>query len=171
MQAEQQPVQEENSSAPAEGGELKAFLSGTVIPLEEVPDDVFSKRIIGDGLAIEPIDHTVVAPAEGTVSVVMKDSKHACGLTLDNGMEILIHIGIDTVAMNGDGFELFVDQGDHVKEGQPLISFDPEKIRAAGYPLTTILIMTNPGQAKDVTYRDQEGLKAEAGETPIITFD
>ena len=171
VQAEQQPVQEENSSAPAEGGELKAFLSGTVIPLEEVPDDVFSKRIIGDGLAIEPIDHTVVAPAEGTVSVVMKDSKHACGLTLDNGMEILIHIGIDTVAMNGDGFELFVDQGDHVKEGQPLISFDPEKIRAAGYPLTTILIMTNPGQAKDVTYRDQEGLKAEAGETPIITFD
>ena len=125
VQAEQQPVQEENSSA----------------------------------------------PAEGTVSVVMKDSKHACGLTLDNGMEILIHIGIDTVAMNGDGFELFVDQGDHVKEGQPLISFDPEKIRAAGYPLTTILIMTNPGQAKDVKYRDQEGLKAEAGETPIITFD
>ncbi len=171
VQAEQQPVQEENSSAPAEGGELKAFLSGTVIPLEAVPDDVFSKRIIGDGLAIEPTDHTVVAPAEGTVSVVMKDSKHACGLTLDNGMEILIHIGIDTVAMNGDGFELFVDQGDHVKEGQPLISFDPEKIRAAGYPLTTILIMTNPGQAKDVTYRDQEGLKAEAGETPIITFD
>ena len=171
VQAEQQPVQEENSSAPAEGGELKAFLSGTVIPLEEVPDDVFSKRIIGDGLAIEPTDHTVVAPAEGTVSVVMKDSKHACGLTLDNGMEILIHIGIDTVAMNGDGFELFVDQGDHVKEGQPLISFDPEKIRAAGYPLTTILIMTNPGQAKDVKYRDQEGLKAEAGETPIITFD
>ena len=105
------------------------------------------------------------------MSVVMKDSKHACGLTLDNGMEILIHIGIDTVAMNGDGFELFVDQGDHVKEGQPLISFDPEKIRAAGYPLTTILIMTNPGQAKDVKYRDQEGLKAEAGETPIITFD
>ena len=171
VQAEQQPVQEENSSAPAEGGELKAFLSGTVIPLEEVPDDVFSKRIIGDGLAIEPTNHTVVAPAEGTVSVVMKDSKHACGLTLDNGMEILIHIGIDTVAMNGDGFELFVDQGDHVKEGQPLVSFDPEKIRAAGYPLTTILIMTNPGQAKDVTYRDQEGLKAEAGETPIITFD
>lgn len=116
-QAEQQPVQEENGSAPAEGGELKAFLSGKVIPLEEVPDDVFSKRIIGDGLAIEPTDHTVVAPAAGTVSVVMQDSKHACGITLDNGMEILIHIGIDTVAMNGDGFELFVNQGDHVEAG------------------------------------------------------
>lgn len=170
-QAEQQPVQEENGSAPAEGGELKAFLSGKVIPLEEVPDDVFSKRIIGDGLAIEPTDHTVVAPAAGTVSVVMQDSKHACGITLDNGMEILIHIGIDTVAMNGDGFELFVNQGDHVEAGQPLISFDPEKIRAAGYPLTTILIMTHPGQAKDLKYRDQEGLEAQAGTTAIITFD
>ena len=170
-QAEQQPVQEENGSAPAEGGELKAFLSGKVIPLEEVPDDVFSKRIIGDGLAIEPTDHTVVAPAAGTVSVVMQDSKHACGITLDNGMEILIHIGIDTVAMNGDGFELFVNQGDHVEAGQPLISFDPEKIRAAGYPLATILIMTNPGQAKDLKYRDQEGLEAQAGTTAIITFD
>ena len=170
-QAEQQPVQEENGSASAEGGELKAFLSGKVIPLEEVPDDVFSKRIIGDGLAIEPTDHTVVAPAAGTVSVVMQDSKHACGITLDNGMEILIHIGIDTVAMNGDGFELFVNQGDHVEAGQPLISFDPEKIRAAGYTLTTILIMTNPGQAKDLKYRDQEGLEAQAGTTAIITFD
>ena len=170
-QAEQQPVQEENGSASAEGGELKAFLSGKVIPLEEVPDDVFSKRIIGDGLAIEPTDHTVVAPAAGTVSVVMQDSKHACGITLDNGMEILIHIGIDTVAMNGDGFVLFVNQGDHVEAGQPLISFDPEKIRAAGYPLTTILIMTNPGQAKDLKYRDQEGLEAQAGTTAIITFD
>ena len=170
-QAEQQPVQEENGSASAEGGELKAFLSGKVIPLEEVPDDVFSKRIIGDGLAIEHTDHTVVAPAAGTVSVVMQDSKHACGITLDNGMEILIHIGIDTVAMNGDGFELFVNQGDHVEAGQPLISFDPEKIRAAGYPLTTILIMTNPGQAKDLKYRDQEGLEAQAGTTAIITFD
>ena len=170
-QAEQQPVQEENGSASAEGGELKAFLSGKVIHLEEVPDDVFSKRIIGDGLAIEPTDHTVVAPAAGTVSVVMQDSKHACGITLDNGMEILIHIGIDTVAMNGDGFELFVNQGDHVEAGQPLISFDPEKIRAAGYPLTTILIMTNPGQAKVLKYRDQEGLEAQAGTTAIITFD
>ena len=170
-QAEQQPVQEENGSASAEGGELKAFLSGKVIHLEEVPDDVFSKRISGDGLAIEPTDHTVVAPAAGTVSVVMQDSKHACGITLDNGMEILIHIGIDTVAMNGDGFELFVNQGDHVEAGQPLISFDPEKIRAAGYPLTTILIMTNPGQAKDLKYRDQEGLEAQAGTTAIITFD
>ena len=170
-QAEQQPVQEENGSASAEGGELKAFLSGKVIHLEAVPDDVFSKRIIGDGLAIEPTDHTVVAPAAGTVSVVMQDSKHACGITLDNGMEILIHIGIDTVAMNGDGFELFVNQGDHVEAGQPLISFDPEKIRAAGYPLTTILIMTNPGQAKDLKYRDQEGLEAQAGTTAIITFD
>lgn len=139
--------------------------------MEEVPDDVFSKRIIGDGLAIEPEDNTVVAPGSGTVSVVMKDSKHACGLTLDNGMEILIHVGIDTVAMNGDGFELFVDQGDRVEAGQPLLSFDPEKIKAAGYPMTTFLILTNPGQAQNLKYRDQEQLKAQAGKTAIITFE
>ena len=132
---------------------------------------MFSSGVLGDGLAIRPENDTVYAPADGKATALIQDSKHACGITLDNGMEILIHIGIDTVAMNGDGFELFVNQGDHVEAGQPLISFDPEKIRAAGYPLTTILIMTNPGQAKDLKYRDQEGLEAQAGTTAIITFD
>ena len=78
-------------------GELKAFLSGKVIPLEEVPDDVFSQHVMGDGLAIEPTDTLVKAPAPGKVSAVMEDSRHACGLAFENGMEVLIHVGIDTV--------------------------------------------------------------------------
>ena len=168
-QAEQQPVQEENGSASAEGGELKAFLSGKVIHLEEVPDDVFSKRIIGDGLAIEPTDHTVVAPAAGTVSVVMQDSKHACGITLDNGMEILIHIGIDTVAMNGDGFEYLISEGQKVKAGTPLIRFSRKKIKAAGHPDVTVCIITEEGNAKNIQFTT--GIQAKAGETEVASFE
>src|SRR5699024_3499659 len=97
--------------------------SGKVIPLDEVPDEVFSQHVMGDGLAIEPTDNTVVAPADAQVTVVMDDSKHACGLALAKGMELLIHVGIDTVDMNGDGFELFVKAGDTVHAGDPLIKF------------------------------------------------
>ena len=160
-QAEQQPVQEENGSASAEGGELKAFLSGKVIPLEEVPDDVFSKRIIGDGLAIEPTDHTVVAPAAGTVSVVMQDSKHACGITLDNGMEILIHIGINTVSLEGQGFEAFVAQGDRVECGDKLICADLNLIREKGLSPQTMMILPE-GNGLDVTVFSSE--QAEIGD-------
>ena len=160
-QAEQQPVQEENGSASAEGGELKAFLSGKVIHLEEVPDDVFSKRIIGDGLAIEPTDHTVVAPAAGTVSVVMQDSKHACGITLDNGMEILIHIGINTVSLEGQGFEAFVAQGDRVECGDKLICADLNLIREKGLSPQTMMILPE-GNGLDVTVFSSE--QAEIGD-------
>ena len=105
---ESSPEAEAGETAETGEGELKAFLSGKVIPLEEVPDDVFSQHVMGDGLAIEPTDTLVKAPAAGKVSAVMEDSRHACGLAFENGMEVLIHVGIDTVDMNGDGFELFV---------------------------------------------------------------
>lgn len=147
---------------------LKAFLDGKVIPLEEVPDDVFSKHIIGDGLAIEPKSNVVLAPLDGIVSVVMKDTKHACGLKLDNGMEVLIHIGIDTVQMNGEGFGLFVKEGDKVRQGDSLIEFDLEKIREAKYPAVTVLIVTNPGNTTEITYLS--GMEAEAGKTAIVTY-
>lgn len=148
--------------------ELKAVLDGKVIPLDDVNDNVFSQHIMGDGVAIEPTSNTVVAPAAATVSVVMADSKHACGLTLANGMELLIHVGIDTVAMNGDGFELFVNEGDTVRAGDPLIRFDPEKIKAAGYPATTMFIVTDEGEAKNVQYHTD--ISATAKETVIVSF-
>ena len=86
-------------------GEIKSVLSGRVIPIEEVEDNVFSQKIMGDGVAVEPEDTVVKAPADAAVTVVMKESGHACGLTLANGLELLIHVGIDTVDMNGDGFQ------------------------------------------------------------------
>lgn len=150
------------------GGVLKAFLSGQAIPLEDVPDDVFAQHIMGDGLAIEPSDETVVAPADATVSAVIEDSRHACGLTLDNGMELLIHVGIDTVDMKGDGFELFVAVGDQVRCGQPLIRFSREKIAAAGHPATTVCIVTDPGSTEHIDYHT--GMEVSAGQTEIVTF-
>lgn len=147
---------------------LKAFLSGKAVPLENVPDEVFSQHVMGDGMAIEPTDNTVVAPADAEVSVVMEDSRHACGLTLANGMEVLIHVGIDTVNMQGDGFELFVKQGDKVRCGQPLLRFEPEKIKAAGYPTITVFVVTDEGDAKDIQY--VTGVDVKAGETDIVNF-
>ena len=162
------PTGESGGSPAAAPTELKAVLSGKVIPLEEVPDAVFSQHIMGDGVAIEPVSDTVLAPADGEVTVVMEDSRHACGLTLSNGMELLIHVGIDTVEMNGDGFELFVKAGDQVKCGDPLIRFDMEKIRAAGHPATTVFLVTEEGEASGIQYLT--GMDTQAGSTPVIRF-
>lgn len=90
---------------------------------------MFSSKALGDGLAIEPEENVIVAPCDATVSVLMEGSRHAVGLTLANGVEILIHEGIDTVNMEGDGFEYFVKEGDKVNAGDKLLSFDPEKIQ------------------------------------------
>ena len=158
-----------DSSAAELTGEIKSVLSGRVIPIEEVEDNVFSQKIMGDGVAVEPEDTVVKAPADAAVTVVMKESGHACGLTLANGLELLIHVGIDTVDMNGDGFQLFVDEGQKVRAGDPLIQFDPEKIRAAGHPLTTMLIVTGEGNAKNVAMHS--GIEAKAAETTVITYE
>ena len=148
--------------------ELKAPLSGHVIPMDQIPDQVFSQGVLGQGVGIEPTGNVVVAPADATVSTVIEDSKHACGLLLDNGVELLIHVGMDTVTMGGDGFQLHVKEGDRVHVGDKLITFDPEKIRAAGHPTTTAFVITEPGS---VHFNFHTGLDAQAGETAIITME
>ena len=148
--------------------ELKAGLTGGVIPISEVPDEVFSQCVMGNGIAIEPESDTVVSPADAEVGVVMADTGHACGLVLDNGAELLIHVGIDTVDMGGDGFELLVKEGEAVKQGQPLIRFDPEKIRAAGHPTVTVFIVTDEGNYETAEYLS--GMDGKAGETTVIRF-
>ena len=153
----------------AEVKELKSILDGKVIPITDVQDEVFSQKIMGDGVAIEPSNTVVTAPADCDVSVVMADTGHACGLTLANGVELLIHVGVDTVDMGGDGFNLLVNEGDHVKAGQPLIEFDPEKIRAAGHPCTTMLIVTGEGSAAGITMHT--GMDVKAGETTVISWE
>lgn len=164
------PDAEEQSQAepPAAGAEgVTAPLSGRVIPMEEIPDQVFSQGILGDGVGIEPTGNVVVAPADATVCSVIEDSRHAVGLTLDNGAELLIHVGIDTVSMNGDGFQLHVKEGDRVHLGDKLITFDPEKIKAAGHPTTTAFLVTDPG---DLAPTFETNVDAQAGRTVVIRF-
>lgn len=169
-QTESTPQQSaQPQEAAADVNKLCAILSGKVIPIEEVEDDVFSQKIMGDGIAFQPSDETVVAPCDATISVVMDGSRHACGMTLPNGMEILIHIGINTVNMNGDGFEAFVNTGDKVKCGQPLIKFSKEKIAKAGYSDTTMLIITEQGNAKNIQFHTN--IDAEAGKTVVSEFE
>ena len=163
-EAEEQP-QAEPPAAGAEG--VTAPLSGRVIPMEEIPDQVFSQGILGEGVGIEPTGNVVVAPTDATVCSVMEDSRHAVGLTLDNGAELLIHVGIDTVSMNGDGFQLHVKAGDRVRLGDKLITFDPEKIKAAGHPTTTAFLVTDPG---DLTPTFETNVDAQAGRTVVIRF-
>lgn len=161
--AQASPLPQQEPAAP---GDIKAPLSGRIIPLEEIPDQVFSQGVLGEGVGIEPTDNVVLAPADGEVSTVMEDSGHACGLLLDNGVELLIHVGMDTVSMGGDGFQLHVKEGDRVRLGDKLITFDPEKIRQAGHPITTAFVVTEPA---DGTFTFHTNQTAQAGQTTVMT--
>lgn len=147
---------------------VTAFLSGKVIPLKEVGDGVFSEGIMGDGFAILPETETLYSPVDAEITVLMEDSRHACGLRLDNGMEILLHIGIDTVSMNGDGFAYLVQEGEKVCAGTPLIRFDRKKIKEAGHPDVTVCIITEQGNAENVHF--YTGIQAEANKTIVAEF-
>ena len=147
--------------------EFKAYLDGEVISLKEIGDGVFSEKMVGDGLAIKPANETVCAPVSGKVTVLMEDSKHAVGMTLSNGVEILIHVGIDTVSMGGDGFSYLVKVGDVVKVGTPLLKFSKAKIKAAGHPDTAVFVVTNPN---GVDFKFNSGMKAKTGQTVIASY-
>ena len=157
-------------SAAATDRVLLAPLSGTVRPITEMPDPVFSSKAMGDGLAIEPAAgaDTVVAPADATVAATMPGSNHAIGLVLDDGMELLVHVGVDTVEMGGDGFSCLVEQGQRVSAGQPLMTFSAEKIRAAGHPTAVAFVVTGEGSATGLALLD--GMDAEAGVTTVATY-
>ena len=149
---------------------LLAPLSGAVHPITDMPDQVFASKAMGDGLAIEPAPgaNTIVAPADGVVAATMPGSFHAIGLALDGGLEVLIHVGIDTVEMGGDGFACLVEQGQRVTAGQPLMTFSAEKIRVAGHPTITAFIVTDAGAAADLALID--GVDATAGATTVATY-
>ena len=129
-------------------GQVIQPVIGTVIARESIPDDTFAAGILGDGVGIQPEDETVYAPFDGKISSVA-ESKHAVGLE-SNGMEVLIHVGVDTVNMNGDGFTCLVNEDDEVKAGQPLIRFDRAKIKAAGYSDTVVVLLTNSDDLENV---------------------
>lgn len=121
---------------------LYAPIPGNVVSREKIPDDTFASGVLGDGVGIEPEKGEVVAPCDGEISS-LTDTRHAIGITGPGEMEVLIHVGVDTVKMNGDGFELYVNEGDRVKAGQKLMTFDIEKIKAAGFSTTSAVLLTN----------------------------
>ncbi|MBO0475362.1 PTS glucose transporter subunit IIA [Enterococcus ureasiticus] len=129
--------------------EIVAPIKGDVVALTAVEDGMFSEEILGKGIAIKPVEGIVYAPVSGTVTALF-DSKHAIGLTSDSGVELLIHIGIDTVQLNGMGYEYFVEKGQNIEIGDKLIEFDLEKIAEKGYNIITPVVVTNSADFGDI---------------------
>lgn len=129
---------------------LYSHLSGTIVKLEDVEDEVFSAKILGDGIAVEPSEGKLYAPCDGKVDMIF-DTKHAVNLVSDSGCEILLHIGIDTVKLNGEFFETHVSDGQQIKKGDLLITFDIDGIKNAGYKTTTPMIICNTDDYNSIT--------------------
>lgn len=121
---------------------LYADAKGTIVPMEQIPDEVFAQGILGQCCGIDPAEGKVFAPAGGEITQA-PDSGHALGIMADNGAEVLIHVGVDTVEMKGDGFSPKVKVGDKVKKGDLLLEMDLTKIAAAGHPAVVITVITN----------------------------
>lgn len=127
---------------PSEPGTVYVPVAGTVIELEKIGDGVFSEGILGPGCGIEPAEELVCAPFSGTITQVA-ETKHAIGICSKDNIELLIHVGMDTVDMNGEGFITYVKTGDYVERGQKLMKFSLADIKAAGHPATTAVILCN----------------------------
>ena len=129
--------------------DLSAYMNGTAIPLSEVEDEVFSQKILGEGVAIKPEEGKLYSPCRGKVEMVF-DTKHAINLVSDQGCEILLHIGIDTVKLGGKYFDVHVSDGQEIHKGELLISFDLDGIKGEGYETTTPMIICNTGDYDSV---------------------
>lgn len=146
---------------------LLAPLTGTLIPLEKVADKAFAQKMLGDGVAVRPDNGLLVAPCDGEISYV-PDTAHAIALTEDHGLEILIHVGLNTVEQQGAGFRALVKTGDKVKAGQPLISFDQAELGTCGCDLTTPMVITNGDKVAKME-KAQVG-PVQAGKDTVLTI-
>ena len=136
-------------------GVVYAPVAGTVIPFAEIPDETFAAGVLGRGVGVQPSEGVVRAPFDGEINTVA-ETRHAVGLSSPDGMELLIHVGVDTVAMNGDGFAALVQEGQKVRAGEPLLTFDRAKIAAAGHPDCVVVLVTNSDDYEDLTIRTGE---------------
>ena len=145
---------------------VKSPMDGTFLSLEQLPDETFATAILGPGCGIEPSGDTVYAPFDGKVTSVA-DTLHAVGLMSDDGIELLIHIGMDTVEMQGKGFQALVKEGQSVKAGTPLLKIDLDAIRAANHPTASAIIVTN---ADDLPELKITGSGIVSVGTPLFRF-
>ena len=145
---------------------ISSPVDGQIVPLADVPDPVFSQKMMGEGIAVKPKSGIVAAPVAGEI-VQLSDTKHAFGIRTENGAEILVHVGLETVALNGEGFELCADQGDHVQKGQPILKVDLGFIREQAASDLVILVVTNSSNG-DFHLQLQEASEAAMGETELI---
>lgn len=143
---------------------LKAVEDGRTIPMHEVNDQTFAQELLGPGIAIVPSNGTVVSPINGTIATVM-DTKHAVCIQGEDGLELIVHAGLDTVELNGKYYQTYKEIGDQVKAGDVLLEFDLEEITKAGYDVTTPIVITNLGDYK-IT-KCLTGQQVKAGEEVI----
>ena len=152
----------------SEPKELKAMVNGEVISVTEVKDDVFSSCMLGKGIAIHPTDGVVVAPVDGEISVTMEGTNHAVGIRIAEGFDLLIHIGLDTVSLNGEGFTSHISMGQKVKAGDKLITFDKALVESKGLCADVILIALDNPALPALDFKT--GMTASAGETVVATW-
>lgn len=148
-------------------GVFVAPLDGKIMELSKVPDKVFSQKIMGEGFAIEPFNGHVISPVDGIV-VSLPDSKHAVAILADNGLELIVHFGMDTVNLQGEGFAALVKQEDKVKAGQPMLTVDFANVKGKVPSVITPIVFTNLPEGKTVQIRDGQIVKR--GDTGFVTI-
>ncbi|UEX89182.1 PTS sugar transporter subunit IIA [Staphylococcus ratti] len=145
--------------------EVFSPITGEYVEIENIPDPVFAQKMMGEGFGVKPTEGVVVSPISGVVDNVFP-TKHAIGLKADNGLEVLVHIGLDTVQLNGEGFKTFVESGDHVKVGDKLVEFDIDYIDQNAKSSISPIIITNTDQTETLSISDSTHVSK--GETKVI---
>lgn len=147
---------------------LKAFLTGELVSIDQVNDNVFSQKMMGDGIAIKPADDKIYAPCDGIVEAVIDGSEHAIGITMDSGMQVMIHCGLDVVNLADKVCSSKVKVGDKVKTGQLIMTFDREKLKAENCDDITMLVVLDQGKAKSITFVNDQNVIANETEIAQI---
>ena len=148
---------------------ITSCISGKIVPIEKVNDGVFSAKILGEGVGIYPHEEIVLSPCDGEIVSVMQETKHAIGIKTSNNMEILIHVGINTVSMKGLGFDIFVKEGDKVSKGDKLISFSRTLIKDNNLDDVVIMVVTNSDQFENIDFKTD--IDEVSNDTIILSLD
>lgn len=137
---------------------LYSMANGKSVAIEEVPDEVFSRKMMGEGIAVIPDEGKIYAPCNGKISMVMDNTKHAVGIETDDGIEILIHVGLDTVDLMGEGFQTHVFAGDNVEVGQLLISYDKDNLNSKGINDITMMVIVDDNDHEFIKFNVNESV-------------